>query len=235
MTAAAALFWSRPHRVFDLDGTLVDTLPDLSAALVQALGDLGLPAVGEDVVRDSLHSGLEGSAAAALASLGASAGHFPALVDRYTKRYAALNGLYARAYPGVRELLVRLRAYSVPIAVCTNKPEALACELLDRSGLLHHFAVVVGADTCDQRKPHPAPLLHALAAIGGEPQTSVLVGDSRHDVHCARAAGVASIFRDGGYGVAPVASPPRFSCYEQLLRAEPALFLAEERSDPALR
>jgi len=221
LTAAAALFWSRPHRVFDLDGTLVDTLPDLSAALDQALIELGLPAVGQAVVRDSLHSGLEGSAAAALACLGAPAGQFPALVERYTRRYAGLNGAHARVYPGVRELLARLDARHEPLAVCTNKPEALACELLDRIGLLPHFKVVVGADTCAQRKPHPAPLLHALAGIGGEPHSGVLVGDSRHDVHCARAAGVASIFHDGGYGLAPVDAPPRFSRYEQLLRAVP--------------
>ncbi len=235
MTAAAALFWSRPHRVFDLDGTLVDTLPDLSAALDQALTELGLPAVGQAVVRDSLHSGLEGSAAAALAWLGAPSGQFPALVERYTRRYAALNGAHAWIYPGVRELLARLDARREPLAVCTNKPEALACELLDRTGLLQHFKVVVGADTCAQRKPHPAPLLHALAGIGGEPHSGVLVGDSRHDVHCARAAGVASIFHDGGYGLAPVASPPRFSHYDELLRSEPGSAPVEGRPGAAPR
>lgn len=221
MSTAAALFWSRPHRVFDLDGTLVDTLPDLADALDEALADLGLEPVGADVVRDSLHSGLEGSAAAALAALGAPARHFPRLVERYVSRYAQANGRRAAVYGGVRPLLDHIARRGERLAVCTNKPEALARGLLVRTGLLPYFSAIVGADTCTQRKPHPEPLLQALAQIGGGPITGVLVGDSRHDVHCARAAGAACVFHDSGYGRAPVLAPPRFSSFLEILQAGP--------------
>jgi 2-phosphoglycolate phosphatase len=218
-SAAATLFWSSRSRVFDLDGTLVDTLPDLHAALNLALQDLQLPAVDRHLVQASLHEGLEGSARAALLKLRAPVDWRPLLLERYELHYKQVSGTYAMPYPGVHGLLDRLVQIGERPAVCTNKSEARAIELLARLGLIDAIVTVVGADTCSHRKPHPEPLLHALTALRAEPEASVLIGDSSLDVQCAAAAQVPCIFFASGYGTLDHApqGPVRFSDYRELL------------------
>ena len=213
------LFWDRSARVFDLDGTLVDTLPDLSRTLNAALADLGLPGVATEVVRRSLHGGLEASVDSALQTLQAPVALRELLLSRYQAHYDTAPAQHSRPYPGVPELLERLRSRGDTLAVCTNKPQALAQRLLGCLGLASSFRVVVGADTCGQRKPHPAPLLHALDALGATPQQAVLVGDSAVDLACAEAAGVDCLLFAGGYG--DVSHPHRFAQWAQLLEREP--------------
>jgi phosphoglycolate phosphatase len=198
---AAALFWSRRWRVFDLDGTLVDTLPDLAGALNQALRESRLPAVPAPLVRASLHAGLEGSVAAALVYLNAPAEMRGLVLARYRRHYDLGLALRSAPYPGVARLLAAVAARREPMAICTNKPQRQAEALLSALGLNHHFAVVVGADTCSERKPHPLPLLHALRRLGGPPEEALFVGDSEVDAACAAAAGVPHLWFAGGYGV----------------------------------
>lgn len=212
------LFWARPVRVFDLDGTLVDTLPDLTSALNQALSDLGLPPVPAAVVRHSLHGGIEGSVDAALQALSAPAALRELLLSRYQLHYERRPAQLSQAFPGVHEVLRRLRARGERLAVCTNKKQALAQRVLGSLGLAPYFSVVVGADTCSQRKPHPAPLLHALGVLGASRSQSLLVGDSTVDLACADAAEVDCLIFGGGYGDVP--SERRFDHWAHLLEHE---------------
>lgn len=224
------LFWTRPVRVFDLDGTLVDTLPDLARALNAALSDLGLPPVPAALVRQSLHDGIEGSVEAALQALRAPAALRELLLARYQVHYDDTPAQLSRPYPGVHEVLQRLLARGERLAVCTNKQQVLAQRVLGSLGLAPFFSVVVGADTCDHRKPHPAPLLHAIGALGASRSQTLLVGDSAVDLACADAAGVDCLVFRGGYG--DVASDHRFDHWEQLLQHD---LQSERPALPALR
>lgn len=226
------MFWSRSTRVFDLDGTLVDTLDDLTLALNEGLSDLGLSPVDESLVRRSLHEGLEGSVAAALAVQHAPALLGDMLLRRYRLHYDAMLIRHARVYPGVHELLEQVCRRGQPPAVCTNKPQAQAQRLLRALGLAPYFAVVVGADTCGQRKPHPAPLLNAIAALGGACPQALMIGDSAVDLACAAAAEVDCLLHGGGYGADLAATASGFDRYESLLHGdqEPA---AQSAAGPA--
>ncbi len=215
--AARLLFRSRRARIFDLDGTLVHTLPDLAAALNQALREMGFPAAPQTIVRASLHGGLEATAAAAVTWLRLPAGVMPALLARYRRRYQA--GLMHRSapYDGVPELLARLSARGEAMAVCSNKPQRLAEDLLAALGLLGHFAIVVGADTCEQRKPHPAPLRRAIVRLGARRAEALFIGDSAVDAGCAQAAGVPHLWFGNGYGAPPAGTLWRFQSHRDLL------------------
>ncbi|MEI8302276.1 MAG: HAD-IA family hydrolase [Burkholderiales bacterium] len=221
---AADLFWRRPVLVFDLDGTLVHTLPDLTDALNQALADEGQGQVSEALVRGSLHGGLEGSVDAAIDHLGLAPDCRARLVDRYAGCYAQSIAARSEPYPGVQPVLARLRERGVRLAVCTNKLQAQAVKLLDALGLLASFELVVGADTCAQRKPSPVPLLHAVTALGAETHQALLVGDSAVDAACASGAEVPCLLFSGGYGFAvPGANTgvASFASWWSLLHAEP--------------
>jgi len=192
--------YARPVQVFDLDGTLVDTLVDLTVSLNMALYDHGLPPVSRDLVRESLHGGFEASVNAALAAASAPPDRFEPLLASYQRRYRAISGKLARTYRGVPEFLTGLRRRGARLAVCSNKAEGEARSLLAFMGLGTFFEAVVGADTCGARKPHPAPLLRAIEMLGGEPGLAVFTGDSDVDLECAQAAGVDCVFFGGGYG-----------------------------------
>lgn len=191
--------------VFDLDGTLVDTLPDLTHALQVALVRLQLPAVPDGLVRASLHGGLEGTARAALEVLQHASAH--SALPSYEHLLATYRAVYrdhlwrtSRPYPGVSAMLRTLYSKGVRIALCTNKAEAEAHRLLRAFALDACFDAVVGGDTLPMRKPAPQPLLHALALLETQPDAALMVGDSQVDLDCAQAAGVACRVFTGGYG-----------------------------------
>lgn len=217
--SVSKLFWSRRMRIFDLDGTLIHTLPDLAGALNQALRELGFRPVPETLVRASLHGGLEGSVAAAGTYLRLPAEVQGPLLMRYRRHYAAGLALRSSVFDGVPEMLAQLSARREPLAVCTNKTQREAEELLAAFGLRQHFTVVVGADTCAERKPHPMPLRHAVARLGGKLGEALFVGDSAVDAACARAAGTAHIWFARGYGAPPEGCAWRFESYRELLRS----------------
>ena len=221
---AAELFWQRQALVLDLDGTLVHTLPDLTDALNQALAGEGSGRVGEDLVRSSLHGGLEGSVDAAIDHLGLAPACRARLIDRYAACYEHSLAVRSAPYPGVRPVLDRLRDRGVRLAVCTNKLEAQAVRLLAAFDLLASFELVVGADTCVERKPSPVPLLHAISALRAEAHESLLIGDSAVDAACAFGAEVSCLLFTGGYGFRGLGTSPGvlpFSSWGALLRGEP--------------
>jgi phosphoglycolate phosphatase len=218
--SAARLLSSCRAVVYDLDGTLVDTLPDLSAALNAALAEHGLCALPPRFVRDTLHGGFEASVQAALAALRADAALHSVVLAACTRHYAASPLRRTRLYPGVRSLLAQQRGRGVKLALCTNRSASIAERVLSAFGLRELFGVIVGADTCAERKPHPAPLLYTLAQMQIGAADAVLVGDSVVDVQCAHAAGVACLLFTRGYGAAHVGATPvagRFDSHMQLL------------------
>ncbi len=199
--------------VFDLDGTLADTSGDLIAAANAALGAALLdPGADEDRLsafrggRAMLRLGLQrrgegGDAAAVEAVVDAL---FPAFLDHY----GAHIDVFTRLYAGVETALDALAARGWRLGVCTNKPEALALELLQRLGILPRFAALVGADTLAWRKPDPRPYRETVRRAGGIGGRSVLIGDTETDRETARAAGVPCVlvgFGPLGAGVAALA------------------------------
>lgn len=195
----------RPVVVFDLDGTLLDTAPDLLRALNRVLCDEGLSAVQRADV-----AGLFGHGARALIGEGFRRGNrsldavrLPELVERFIAFYAADIAGETRPYPGLVDALTRLSRRGFGLAVCTNKREALSHAVLRGTCLDAFFAAVVGGDSLPEQKPHPHPLLEAIVRSGGTPEAAIMVGDSETDMATARAAGVPSIAVDFGYGGRP--------------------------------
>ncbi len=216
--------WLRPVVVFDLDGTLVDTLADLHAALDAALAGLGHPLVPASLVRESLHDGLAGSARAAARLHGLDEAQARHLLEAYRLHYEAYPARYSLAYPGAVDIVRRLQGRGCRLGICTNKPEALAREVLRHIGLLDAFAIVVGAAAGRRLKPDPQPLLLAIAGLAGCAGDALLVGDSAVDAECAHAAGVDCLIHTGGYGAGAVCLGERlhlFDAYSELLELAP--------------
>ena len=194
-----------PTIVFDLDGTLVDTAPDLIATLNVLLGRHGVPAVGFDTARGMIGAGVRPLLQRALASQGL--GFPPAEIDRlfneYLELYAAHIADHSRPFPGLEPALDRLAARGCAFAVCTNKLEWLSVLLLERLGMAARFAAICGQDTFAMRKPDPEMLRLTIMRAGGDPAHAVMVGDSMTDVTTARAAAVPVVAVDFGYTEIP--------------------------------
>ena len=188
--------------MFDLDGTLVDSVPDLAAAIDVMLARLGRPAVGVDRVRDWVGNGAAVLVRRALAgSIDHAAvddGQAEEALAIFLKAYSGEHDL-TTVYPGVIALLDWLSSRQVPLAVITNKPHRFVAPLLQQVGLDGYFSWLVGGDTLAQQKPHPAALLHVMREAGVGPGDALFVGDSRSDVLAARAAGVRVIAVSYGY------------------------------------
>lgn len=180
--------------LFDLDGTLVDTAPELAEALNRTLAALGRPPADAARVR-----GWIGDGARALLgkALGAPADeHAWAL---FAAEYAAACGTNSALYPGVRPMLERLAARGLRLAVLTNKEGRFAHQVLARHDITAHFDLLVAGDTLAVKKPHPGVVRHALDALGVDADEAALVGDSPTDVRTARAAGLRAWIVRHGY------------------------------------
>ena len=187
-----------PMLVFDLDGTLVDLVPDLMAAINRLMAARGLRAFDAAETAAMVGDGMAVLVARALAARGAAPD--PAAVDAVVADYTAHATVASRLYPGVAATLRNLAADGWRLAVCTNKPEAAARAVLDGAGPARPFRRVGGGDTFPVRKPDPAHLLATIAAGGGRPDRAVMVGDHANDVAAARGAGLPCIFAAWGYG-----------------------------------
>jgi phosphoglycolate phosphatase len=184
--------------VLDLDGTLVDSVPDLAAALNRLMAARALPGfTGPQVTR------MVGDGARVLVERAFAAHGKPpdagALAD-FLADYAANVAVRTRAFPGVPETLRVLAGAGWRLAVCTNKPEAPARALLGALGLEPFFAAIGGGDSFPARKPDPAHLLATLEAAGGTPARAVMAGDHHNDIMAAAGLGMPAIFAAWGYG-----------------------------------
>ena len=197
-----------PLVIFDLDGTLIDTAPDLMASLNHVLGLNGLaPVAFEDM------TWLVGQGAKVMIerawSLHAHPGspeQLETAFDAFLVHYAAEMPGRSAPYPGLIAALDRLESAGMKLAVCTNKTEALARRLLDMLELTGRFAAITGGDTFEVRKPHGDHILGTIAKAGGAPDKAVMIGDSINDILAAQNARVPSIAVPFGYSDKPVAS-----------------------------
>jgi phosphoglycolate phosphatase len=194
-----------PTIVFDLDGTLVDTAPDLIDTLNLILRRHDVGPVAFDQARGMIGAGVKPLLQRALAAKGAELP--PAEIDRlfeeYLAAYAARIADLSRPFPGLETALDQLAARGCRLAVCTNKLEWLSVRLLERLGLASRFAAICGQDTFPMRKPDPEMLRLTIARAGGAPAHAVMVGDSMTDVATARAARVPVVAVDFGYTEIP--------------------------------
>ena len=192
--------------LFDLDGTLVDSAPDLAAAVDTMLEQLGRRKAGLDNVRQWVGNGASILVRRALAGKSdwqpASPRDDALFKDArslFFYAYEKMNGQHAVLYDGVVPCLNQLQKNGCKLGIVTNKPEQFVAPLLEKMGIDHYFLITVGGDTLPVKKPDPTPLIHAMEALGGTRGTTVMVGDSAADVDAARAAGIPCVAVRYGY------------------------------------
>ena len=187
-----------PLAIFDLDGTLVDSAPDLRAALnrlmlAQGLAPFPLPEVAAMI----------GDGARALLSKAFAARATPfdeALLPGFLADLEANSAVFTRPYPGMVDALEALAGRGWQLAVCTNKPIAATRALLGELDLARHFALVLGGDSLAVKKPDPGHVLGVLSGLDVPAAEAVMIGDHQNDIRAARGAGVRSVFAAWGYG-----------------------------------
>ena len=193
--------------IFDLDGTLVDTAPDLMRATNHVLEGLGRRAISMDEVRVFVGHGARALLTRGLTATGGLPENYDVEPDyrRFVEFYSGNIADGSEPFPGVVRLLERLRSEGFGLGVCTNKLEGLSVQLLDALDLSRHFGSVVGPDTLGVAKPDPRPFREAVARLGLVAPRAIMVGDSETDVLTARNAGVPVIGVPFGYTPQPVA------------------------------
>ena len=192
--------------VFDLDGTLVDTAPDLVASLNHTIEAHGLAPVGYEDLTHLVGHGARAMIERAFRLRGRPIGdeEFPPMLDRFIAHYLAGMPGESRPYPGLTASLDRLRDAGMILAVCTNKLEGLARPLIEGLGLGDYFVTVTGGDTFTVRKPDARHLTGTIERAGGDIARTVMVGDSLNDLKVAVNAGVPSIGVPFGYSDVPI-------------------------------
>lgn len=186
---------------FDLDGTLIETVGDIHAALNHVLAAEGLSPATRDDIRNFVGQGARALIIRCCAVHGIhhDDARLDQLTEAYIAAYAADIARYSHPYPGLVDALDALQAAGAALCVCTNKRTDLSVQLLSTLGLAHRFAAIVGADQVGNRKPHPDHYLHAIRAAQGDPARSAMVGDSINDVLSAKAAGAPVAVYGYGY------------------------------------
>lgn len=203
--------------IFDLDGTLVDSLPDIHHALMHALREMNLPPVTPEQTRGWIGDGLPALCRRAVPQLDDSA--LDTFIQHARTYYAAHVVDHTRPFPNIMQMLDLLKAENVPCAVLTNKPHALAVDTLRRLGMTSVFADVIGYQREEEKKPDPRAALRIAQNMGLPPAHVALVGDSIADLRTARNAGMISVAVTWGYQ------------NSDLLRAESPDFFLEDPLD----
>lgn len=224
--------------VFDLDGTLVDTAPDLAAAANGVLRELGRPELSVAELRPFVGRGARETLRHGLAESGGGVEDdaLDGLVARFLELYTARISQESRPYPQVIEAMDMLADRGAVLAICTNKREAPARQLLTELGLLDRFAAIVGGDTCPTRKPEPESLAETLRRAGNRP-LAVMIGDTSADVGAAQAVGVPVVAVSFGYSPLPASDLGADVVIDSYAALVPALepLLAAARAHPAPR
>ena len=195
----------QPTIAFDLDGTLVDTAPDLCTALNLVLEESGNKTVPLSQMRNIVGNGARVMIERGLALEGkrANTAELDRLLARFLVHYEAHLSDGSRPFPGAKEMLDTLKESGALLVVCTNKFEGFSVKLLQDLGLAHYFACIAGSDTFPMRKPDAGHLLGAISKAGGRSSSAIMVGDSVTDVSTARAANVPVIAVSFGYSDIP--------------------------------
>jgi phosphoglycolate phosphatase len=197
----------RPTVVFDLDGTLIDTAPDLVATLNTLFAREGLSPVAYDAARNMVGGGARLLIERGLASQGRAlpASNVDRLVENFIAHYGAHIADASRPFDGLEGALDELASFGCRFAVCTNKLQGLSVRLLDLLGLTNRFAAICGSDTFGISKPDPEILRLTISRAKGHIESAVMVGDSGTDVATARSAGIPVIAVGFGYTEVPAA------------------------------
>jgi phosphoglycolate phosphatase len=200
---------------FDLDGTLVDSVPDLAMAVDVMLNEWGYSAVGEENVADWVGNGSRVLVERAIRHASGQEPDEQTLTqahDAFLYHYGRAPCEHTRVFPGVREALAVLHDRGLKLVVITNKPYAFIAPILEALGLGDYFDYAIGGDSLPQKKPDPAPLLHVAERFSILPQACLMVGDSRHDIEAGRRAGFRTLAVPYGYnhGEPVAASRPDF-------------------------
>jgi len=184
--------------LFDLDGTLVDSLEDLTDAVNHMLATFGKPELATDAVRRMVGKGARHLVQQALSADPA------ADIERGLQLFLEFNAGHiadkSRLYPGAREMLDKLAAAGIRMAIVSNKNEAMSRLILQALDAEGYFSVISGGDSCAEMKPSPLPLLQAMEQLGTTPGTTVMVGDSINDIQAGRRAGITTIGCSWGFG-----------------------------------
>jgi N-acetyl-D-muramate 6-phosphate phosphatase len=184
--------------LFDLDGTLADTAPDLVGALNLLLAEQGMPAVPLERLRPYASAGARGLLHEGMGIAPVDA-RFETLRARFLDLYAGNLCVDTRLFPGMERVLFQLEQKPIFWGVVTNKPARFTIPLINALGLAHRTSCVVSGDTTPYSKPHPAPLLHAAETLGLPSHACLYVGDDLRDVQAARAAGMPVLAAAFGY------------------------------------
>lgn len=192
--------------VFDLDGTLVDTAPDLIASLNYTIGAAGLAPMTYDDLTHLVGQGAKVMIERAFALRGVMIAQqaLPPMLARFIDHYLETMPGDSKPFPGLPDALTRLSDAGFTLAVCTNKLESLAVPLMGKLGLARHFAAITGGDTFAVRKPDAGHLIGTIERAGGDPGRAIMVGDSDNDILAARNAGIPSIAVPFGYSGEPI-------------------------------
>jgi phosphoglycolate phosphatase len=189
--------------LLDLDGTLLDSIPDLATAANAMRVELGMPPLREAVIATFVGKGVDRLVQRALAGAQEHGEVDPALFAQgrasFYRHYHLVNGDKAVIFDGVIDGLKAMRDQGLKLAVVTNKPTEFTIPLLQRTGLAGFFAAVVCGDTCARKKPDPQPVLHACALLGVQPDRAVTIGDSLNDSQAGRDAGTRVLVVPYGY------------------------------------
>ena len=183
--------------LFDLDGTLLDSAPDMRATATAMVAARGRDPIGLDALRPVVSKGARAMVSVAFPEL--EQAPRDALIPEFLQRYEALIGQHAVLFDGVAGMLEALEGAGCAWGIVTNKPEYLARLILPQLGWETRCAVLIGGDTLAQRKPHPLPLLAAAERMAIDPATCIYVGDDERDIVAANAAGMASVAALWGY------------------------------------
>ena len=189
--------------VFDLDGTLVDSVPDLRAALNEMLRERGRPPLSSSEVKRMVGDGAPALVARALAASGAHHDRAGDALSRFLEIYEANAVRLSRPYPDVRETLVSLRRRGYRAAVCTNKPQRATMAVIEGLGFLPLFDAIAGGDRFSVKKPDSGHLLGLINELGASVTATAMIGDNENDAAVARAAGVPLVLMRYGYARVP--------------------------------
>ena len=192
--------------VWDLDGTIIDSAPDLGGALNTLLHKHGKPPVDETRVRSMIGNGVAKLIERGFAESDSRVGELElqSLQPEFMSIYCARATQLSRLYPGAESAIQAFHESGVAQAVCTNKPELVSRAILDDMNLAQYFEIVVGGDTFEHRKPHPLPLRSCLDVLGREVDSTLMIGDSAVDVETAQSVGMMVGVVTHGYARQPV-------------------------------
>lgn len=188
--------------LIDLDGTLVDSVPDIACAANSMRAEFGLSPLSAKQIASYVGKGVDVLVHRALTETldqRAAPDAFERGRQAFNRCYGEVNGNESRVYPGVRQALEDLRSKAIPLACVTNKPRSFTSQLLERTNLKAWFAAIVSGDDTQEKKPHAAPMLRACQLLGAAASDTAVIGDSENDALGARAAGCRVIIVETGY------------------------------------